>query len=267
MLRKPSFIRRPVASRPVLASRICACAFACLSLVAPIGVARASGLHAHPISVHVSVARSVVSSGETQTLTEIVRSDRSIKGAVVDLEVYDHAGRKVFQAAKSVTVIARQPLTVVARYTLPRKPTGGAYRVEAGVFGKHWKPMYTWADAAGRFAVVGSTPLAITVTGQVDPRAIWPGNTKLITATVAVSYASLTHALVDIEVYDGKSRVCQVVKKGITIPAGHVFHLTRPCRIAPNRQRGTYVVRIGVFSNDWHTMYSWNFYAATFPVQ
>lgn len=272
-------IREPAAPSPILAPQPARCrritsaalvfiwVFSLLSVVAPVGVARASGLRTYPISISVRVARSVVSGGKTQTLIETVRSGRSIKGAIVDLEVYDHVGRKVFQATKPVSLAAQRRLTVVVRYRLPPRPSGGAYRVKAGVFGSHWKPMYAWADAAGRFAVIGSAPIEITPTARVDPRPIWPGNTKLITANVAVSYARLSRALVDIEVYNGVSKVCQAVKKGLTVPAGHVVHVTALCWIAANQTRGTYLVRVGVFSDDWHTLYSWNFHAAAFQVK
>ncbi len=66
------------------------------------------------------------------------------RGALVDLEVYDTAGRKAFQQywdAQSFTAGVSRDFSVV--WPVPADQPTGSYRVDVGVFGERLEPSST----------------------------------------------------------------------------------------------------------------------------
>jgi hypothetical protein len=186
--------------------------------------------------------------------------------ALVDLEVYDSANHKVFQATQRLTLTANVPVAVTRPYTLSRRAYGGTYYLVVGVFGPRWSPVYSWG-AAAQFSVRGPLPTIVSATGSVSPALAHPGETATLSARVSVSNHSLSHALVDIELYKASgSRLCQRVTTGVHVPKDGSTQVTARCTIPTRQASGDYVMKVGVFGPKWSPLYVWNNGAATFTV-
>jgi hypothetical protein len=72
---------------------------------------------------------------------------------LVDVEIYDPNGQRVFQTFfDNQTLAAGQRWTRNITWTVPAVP--GVYTVKLGVFGPGtWSPLYQWNDQATQFAV------------------------------------------------------------------------------------------------------------------
>jgi hypothetical protein len=91
--------------------------------------------------------------GQTETLSATVQANYDIGTVLVDLEVHDSAGKKVFQQTQDVTLHAGTPVTVSQRYVVATSVAPGSYSYRIGVFGLNWTPNYTWNNSAGSFTV------------------------------------------------------------------------------------------------------------------
>lgn len=90
---------------------------------------------------------------------------------------------------------------------------------------------------------------------------------KPVPLTARVTSQSATTALVDLEVYDPLGRkVCQQFFEGQSFSAGQTKSYSVTCSLPAGTAAGLYVVKIGVFSPGWSTLYSWNDRAALFIV-
>ena len=90
----------------------------------------------HPVSITASV---------TSTTASMV---------VIDLEVYDASGVKVFQQfwdAESFT--DGQTKSYSTTWSIPDTATTGTYTVKIGVFSTDWGALYHWNDAASTFSI------------------------------------------------------------------------------------------------------------------
>jgi hypothetical protein len=87
------------------------------------------------------------------------------------------------------------------------------------------------------------------------------------TLTVSVTSGSTRSALVDIEIYaPNGSKVYQTYFDAQSFTAGVTKKYTATWRLPDNAARGTYTVKVGVFSVGWGTLYHWNNSAGTFRV-
>jgi hypothetical protein len=109
-----------------------------------------------------TAAPSPVGRGATVTISIPVTASTT-RTALVDVEVYDGAGRKAFQTywdAQSFTAgVAR---TFRATWPVPANQATGSYRVDVGVFRPGWGELYHWNRAATTLTV--STTSATTTT-------------------------------------------------------------------------------------------------------
>lgn len=113
---------------------------------------------ATPIPYLAVIARGRVSNatrhpGQTETLYATLEANNGLGAVLVDLEVYDASGKKIFQQTRNVTLQAGRPITVSQHYALPGSMAPGTYTYKIGVFGPNWAPMYTWNDSGGNFTV------------------------------------------------------------------------------------------------------------------
>jgi hypothetical protein len=75
-------------------------------------------------------------------------------------------------------------------------------------------------------------------------------------------------ALIDLEVYNSSGqKVFQQYWDGQPFSANVSRTFTANWRVPSNLPRGTYTVKIGVFSPGWSGMHTWNNSAATFTVR
>jgi hypothetical protein len=102
---------------------------------------------------HANVAPAVVVSSRTATVMADVTSMVS-STALVDVEVYDAMGRKVFQQFwDNQTFTANQTRTYQANWSVPITVAPGPYTIKVGVFKPGWKARYYWNNSAGSFTV------------------------------------------------------------------------------------------------------------------
>ena len=107
---------------------------------------------------------------------------------------------------------------------------------------------------------------AAWVTGATVSRAtLSRGSTENITATVKVDRAIT--AIVDVEVYGPNGqKVFQKYFDNATLAANTQRTFAASWAVPTGAARGTYMVRIGVFSPGWSQLYSWNNAAVPFVV-
>jgi hypothetical protein len=74
--------------------------------------------------------------------------------ALVDVEVYNPAGTKVFQQFyDNQSFAAGQQRQYTNSWTVPAGAARGTYRVKIGVFSPGWGTLHDWEDNAGQFSV------------------------------------------------------------------------------------------------------------------
>jgi len=94
------------------------------------------------------------------------------------------------------------------------------------------------------------------------PTSVGVGQSVTLTASVNSSSAA-NGILIDLEVYSGGTKVFQHVCSNMSFTAGE----TKQCSTQWQPQSpGTYVFKIGVFSNDWSKYFHWNDAAATISI-
>jgi hypothetical protein len=74
--------------------------------------------------------------------------------ALVDLEIYDQAGHKVYQKWwNNQAFAAGQPRTFNISWLIPTTDATGTYTVKIGIFKNGWSALYNWNNGAAFFAV------------------------------------------------------------------------------------------------------------------
>jgi hypothetical protein len=101
---------------------------------------------------------------------------------------------------------------------------------------------------------------------SVSPSSLRRGQTERVTATIASPVSG--NALVDIEIYNPQGvKVHQAYYDNQSFAAGGTKSFTTSWRVPSNAPRGTYTVKIGIFSPGWGSLHLWNNGAATFRVR
>ncbi len=93
------------------------------------------------------------STGQSLTINAAVKNatSQSTSDALVDIEVYNSGGGKVFQQYfEHQNFAANESRTISANWT---PTTNGTYSIKVGVFSAGWSTLYTWIDNAGTFNV------------------------------------------------------------------------------------------------------------------
>jgi hypothetical protein len=97
---------------------------------------------------------SSVTRGANVSMTASVKS-ATPSTALVDVEVYDMSGAKVFQQIwDNQSFNTGQTRMYSANWTVPLTMTPGSYTVKIGVFSPGWTTLYTWNNTAAVFTVV-----------------------------------------------------------------------------------------------------------------
>ncbi len=96
------------------------------------------------------------------------------------------------------------------------------------------------------------------------PSPVAPGQTEAIQATVTAGAAAST-VNVDVEIWGG-TKVAQKIFTGQSLAAGEARAFSWSYPVPSTLPAGTYAVKVGVFSGDWTTLYTWNNRAAAFDV-
>ena len=74
--------------------------------------------------------------------------------ALVNVEIYDPAGRKVYQKAwDSQTLRSGRTTSFSTAWSIPASAAKGTYTVKIGVFQPGWGVLYHWNNAAASFSI------------------------------------------------------------------------------------------------------------------
>jgi hypothetical protein len=96
---------------------------------------------------------SSVPRGSTASITASV-SSQAASTVLVDVEVYDSSGNKVFQRwFDNQSFSAGQTRDYTVTWTVPSQTKPGMYTVKIGVFSSGWGQLRDWQDNGARFAV------------------------------------------------------------------------------------------------------------------
>jgi hypothetical protein len=115
-----------------------------------------------------------------------------------------------------------------------------------------------WLGGTGTTGTV-----TFTASGSASPASPTAGQTVTVTANVKETQGSSSGDIVDLEVYQGSTRVFQKFSQSQNFSQGQTQQYSGT--FTPN-SAGTYTVKIGVFNSDWSKNYVWNDNAATITV-
>jgi hypothetical protein len=252
-----------------------------------------------PATIHSMHATANVSSSAsvgtpvTVTTSVVNTGNGSENGLIVDTEIYDGSGTKVFQGfAQAESITEGQTKTYQNQWT----PTAsGTYHIKVGVFTAGWTQARTWNDTATSFTVGNtntSTPApapaatpapVVAVPAPIVPvqpitanapqqifaatasaQGVSPNQSTTIGVDVTNNGSTVSKSLVDVELYDANNtRVYQEFIPNQAFGSGETKHLNYG--YSPSKE-GTYRIAVGVFSNDWSSNYSWVDTAGTLVV-
>jgi hypothetical protein len=219
--------------------------------------------------------------GDTEHLAATISTNTTLTSAVVDFEVYNAEGRKVYQTAwptthspAVVSLVAGRPLTFQTTWHVPGRQPSDIFTFKVGIFGAGWKPLYTWDNAAATFTVgTPVLPAVVTVTSAlVAPVLATAGTAEHLMATISTT-ATINSTIVDFELYSaGGKRVFQQFWPNTASPAAVnlvarkpvPFHVT--WHIPAGTTPGIYTLKVGVFGPGWSRQYTWVNNAATFAI-
>lgn len=113
----------------------------------------------------------------TEFTFEVTNSGANLSDALVDFEIYNTAGQKVFQKFfEHQTLATNQKQTYKAQWTAPAT---GEYKIKAGIFTANWAANPSWHD--NLFSFSAST---VASTGTVNPPTVTASQTAQSTQTV-----------------------------------------------------------------------------------
>jgi len=122
-----------------------------------------------------------VTQGGTTRLAATVTTNTALANAIVDVELYDGKGARVYQTYQdNVSFAAGAPRTITVPWTVPSGLPAGTFTLKVGVFGAGWASLYAWNDSATTLTVTAATtaPTATPTNTPVPPTAT-PTNTPV----------------------------------------------------------------------------------------
>lgn len=99
-----------------------------------------------------SASPSTVARGATTTLSVTLKSSCQTTG-LIDYEVYNSAGAKVFQTFQDNQTLNGQAQTFKTTWSVPASQATGTYTLKIGVFKPGWGTLYAWNGNAAKLAV------------------------------------------------------------------------------------------------------------------
>lgn len=204
--------------------------------------------------------------GQRQTFKAVVWSNANLGRVLVDFEVHNQLGLKVFEAVQTVLVRANQYLTVRQAYSPARGSFADVYQLKIGIFSTNWKRLYVWNDDAAPLQVRGRSRPHIITTGGAVPSFAYRGNTVKLTARISIKRADVSMFLVDMELYQGGVQIHKYVNPTAHVTRNRVTNVSTHWVVPPNARSGPYIMKIGIFGPHWSPLYTWNDRAATFVV-
>jgi hypothetical protein len=119
------------------------------------------------------------------------------------------------------------------------------------------------------FGAQTTGPPSFTVTGTTaSPDPVAPGAGTTIATSVTNTGGAASGILVDMEVYDaGGTKVHQQLATGQSFAGGQQKSFQWAWAVPATQAAGVYTVKIGIFSGNWATLYTWQNEAGTVRVQ
>jgi hypothetical protein len=249
---------------------------ALVALTAILGALGATGASAAPSFSVVSTTTTPdpVAPGATATITTSVKNSGSLAtGIIVDMEVFNSAGNRVFQQYIPGNSFGTGETKAFQWFwSSPSNQAAGTYTVKIGVFTDHWVTLLLWNNSADTFTVGASTPGVAFAIGNISasPTHIQRGGTLSVTAAVtntgtsAASGINVLLSLTDPLGNDFPGN--QVIVENQSFAAGQTRTLTFQWTAGANATQGAYTVGIGAFNKNWSTLYAWKNSGSAFTV-
>ncbi|HSE96020.1 MAG TPA: hypothetical protein VLD61_09010 [Methylomirabilota bacterium] len=214
----------------------------------------------------------------TTIRTSVTNTGAAASGILVDMEVYNASVTKIHQQVTTGQGFqAGQQRSFQWIWAVPAAQPPGLYTVEIGIFSANWATRYTWQNNAGTVRVqsggTGGSPTAgaprFTVAwAAASPNAVSRGASTTISTSVTNAGGTASGIVVDMEVYNAwGTKIHQQVATGQSFQAGQqrTFQWTWP--VLATQGPGVYTVKIGIFSANWATRYTWDNAAASVTVR
>ncbi|MGI5841175.1 MAG: glycoside hydrolase family 113 [Patescibacteria group bacterium] len=197
-------------------------------------------------------------SGQNVTVTVNVKPQNNISSVIVDIEIYDSSGNKVFQRyLENKDLNSAQVSTFNVDWN-PSNP--GDYQLKLGIFASGWSSLYHWQDDLLNFRVLQSDSSTPDMPSNFKAVSSFTPSTPLVNQPVEISTditpdRNLSNVIVDIELYNSSgNKVYQKVFDNQNLTQGQVTNFKSMW--APT-QTGEYRLKVGVFENYWSSLIIW----------
>jgi hypothetical protein len=209
--------------------------------------------------------------------TTIATKIGAANDALLDIEVYDAGGQRVFQKVfeHEYFTTTVESLNYLAAWT----PTdAGQYKVKLGIFNGNWTTNYLWNDNAATITVGSPAPPTATPTPtptttlsflasaavQTNP-AVVSQPVNITVSALSNSSISASSVHVDLEIYNAAGqRAFQQVYDNLSFAPSQQISLPAASWIPA--ATGQYTIKIGIFSSDWAMTHYWLDNAGTINV-
>ncbi|HEX4104015.1 MAG TPA: glycoside hydrolase family 6 protein [Candidatus Paceibacterota bacterium] len=183
----------------------------------------------------------------------VTDSGNSVSNVIVDVEVHDASGARVFQQFFSGQNFGSGQ---TQNYSAGWTPTAnGTYTVDAGVFNADWSQLLSWEQAGLTVTVGGAAAPSFTATASASPAAPTTGQPVNVSFNVQDGNAPANGMIVDFEVYGPSgAKAYQQFFSGQNFSAGQTNSYTASWTPSAT---GNYTVDVGVFTANWAETVSW----------
>ncbi|HYE60198.1 MAG TPA: hypothetical protein VEA18_03375 [Candidatus Kapabacteria bacterium] len=193
----------------------------------------------------------------------------STTGVLVDIEMYDSAGQKVYQRVYN-KVYLRAGSSFEYQLGNPYYLKPGNYYYSVGIFGVDWNGLQRWYHSVQTYTKPEKNQqqpatAVLSVTTTIANGTVTAGQANALTATVHSANAS-SKVLIDLEVFNNAGqKVAQKFVDNVTINANgsYTVDMTTPTTLTP----GQYRFSVGLFNPGWAGMIKWHNDGGTFQVQ
>jgi hypothetical protein len=214
-------------------------------------------------------SRVSVAAGAAMTFAIPLRASCSATG-VIDFEVYDSGGERVWQSWKRRSALTATGGTFRTRWVVPHAVPAGVYSLKVGVFSAGWGKIYGWKDDALTFLVTGAqsgcnaAPIVSFGTATASSAVPAPGATVTFAARLRASCPAL--GLVVFQVYSPAGRRVWQSWEDRVVLTRRTREFAAAWKLPRRLGAGTYTLKLGVFGAGWRRLYAWNDRVTTITV-
>src|SRR5262245_20597632 len=226
-----------------------------------------------PVAVDAAPSFSIVSTsttdpttpGSTATITTSVKNNGTLaSGIIVDVEIFNSGGTKVFQNyVPGNTFATGETKRFDFFWTTAANQPAGPYTVKVGIFTDHWTSLLLWNNSADTFMVAASSPGVAFSIGNItaNPTSFAAGGSVSVTAVVTntgSSGASGINVLLHLaDPFGNDFANNQIIIENQNFGAGQTRTFTFQWTSPGNATHGAYTASIGAFNASWSQLYAW----------